>query len=395
MEVIGHTIGYLFPNDTVNWGIIIVLYPYFVGIITGMVAVYATSEFWRKELRELSRLISIGTLPFVLFALPPLLLDLGRAERAFEMYLTPNFYSVMAVFGIVYLTEVLAILGGIWFSYRSDFVVYAFTEKNAIKRAIYKVLSLFEYTLDEETKKIDHKFIKGLTIVELIAASTLSYVVFLFTAVKANPWWNSNIIPIPFFVSGIASGVAMVIILYTIGARLSKREISIDALNVLGHYLWISLFAAALMEAINILLLNYKGEVAAKVIVLALSTQMKTTYTIIFAGTFFTMLMVYIAKKTTLKTPSYFISALTALVVVYCMRWNLVIGAQTISKSLRGVMSYVTPIGGKEGLLAAIGVFVAVFVVMAIVAYFLPPWGKKLSPEESLIVSEMVKKSKE
>lgn len=125
--------GYVYPNHEVFWGILIVIYPYFVSIITGMVTIYAISEFWRKELKPLEKMILVGTFPFVLSALLPLLLDLGQPQRAFEIYVTPNFSSVMAVFGIVYLTELFAILGELWFVYRVDFIWWSQTERNPIK----------------------------------------------------------------------------------------------------------------------------------------------------------------------------------------------------------------------------------------------------------------------
>ncbi|NOY11616.1 MAG: polysulfide reductase NrfD, partial [Archaeoglobi archaeon] len=107
--------GFVYPNHEVFWGILIVVYPYIVSIITGMVTVYAIAEFWRKELKDLEKLVVMSSLPFVLSALLPLLLDLGQPQRAFEIYVTPNYSSVMAVFGIVYLTELFTLLGEMWF----------------------------------------------------------------------------------------------------------------------------------------------------------------------------------------------------------------------------------------------------------------------------------------
>ena len=45
----------------------------------------------------------------------------------------------------------------------------------------------------------------------------------------------------------------------------------------------------------------------------------------------------------------YFVSAFLILIGVLAMRWNVVIGGQLFSKSLRGVMGYKMEFAGLEG----------------------------------------------
>jgi len=50
---------------------------------------------------------------------------------------------------------------------------------------------------------------------------------------------------------------------------------------------------------------------------------------------------------------------------VFAKRWNIVIGGQLLSKSLRGLRSpYEPEIFGREGVLMAIALFVAPFVIL-------------------------------
>jgi ribose/xylose/arabinose/galactoside ABC-type transport system permease subunit len=59
------------------------------------------------------------------------------------------------------------------------------------------------------------------------------------------------------------------------------------------------------------------------------------------------------------------VAALLTLVQVFSMRWNIVIGGQLLSKSLRGLRSpYEPEIFGREGVLVAIALFVAPFVIL-------------------------------
>ena len=70
---------------------------------------------------------------------------------------------------------------------------------------------------------------------------------------------------------------------------------------------------------------------------------------------------------------------------VFMMRWNVVIGGQLLSKSLRGFVSYTPTLGGREGVFAAITLMALPFWLFAIITYFIPPWREVLqevTPDE-------------
>ena len=59
------------------------------------------------------------------------------------------------------------------------------------------------------------------------------------------------------------------------------------------------------------------------------------------------------------------VAAFLTLIQVFSMRWNIVIGGQLLSKSLRGLRSpYEPEMFGREGVLMAIALFVAPFVIL-------------------------------
>ena len=375
--------GYVYPNHEVFWGILIVIYPYFVSIITGMVTIYAISEFWRKELKPLEKMILVGTFPFVLSALLPLLLDLGQPQRAFEIYVTPNFSSVMAVFGIVYLTELFAILGELWFVYRVDFIWWSQTERNPIKRLIYKILTLGVYDISKKAIEMDHKVIKVLTFVELIAAWCLSYVSFLFGVVKSNPWWNTTILPVSFVFGGLAAGGAMVLILYLLFSSYYGKRVDEKIIDIISNYVFFFLLAAFALEMINTILYAYKEDIAWAVIRIT-STELAVPMAIAVIGSLEALLFLRYSRMVSgaLKQIMVVIASISVLIAVFALRWNMVIGAQLVDYSLRGYVSYTPPLFGKEGVLAALLVIAAPFVIMAIVNYFLPPYEKEVKEAE-------------
>jgi predicted membrane protein len=68
------------------------------------------------------------------------------------------------------------------------------------------------------------------------------------------------------------------------------------------------------------------------------------------------------------------VSALLVLMSVFMMRWNVVIGGQMISKTLKGLLSYTPPLLGRESLLAAIFVMAAPFGLLWVLTQLFPPW---------------------
>jgi predicted membrane protein len=67
------------------------------------------------------------------------------------------------------------------------------------------------------------------------------------------------------------------------------------------------------------------------------------------------------------------IASLLLLVQVLAMRWNVVIGGQLFSKSMRGFREAYHPgLFEKEGVLAAVLIFVLPFLLLALFARILP-----------------------
>ena len=65
------------------------------------------------------------------------------------------------------------------------------------------------------------------------------------------------------------------------------------------------------------------------------------------------------------------------LIQVLAMRWNVVVGGQLFSKSLRGLTSYAPTFLGREGILVALILFSMPFVVMYIFNLILPLFETK------------------
>jgi Ni/Fe-hydrogenase subunit HybB-like protein len=57
---------------------------------------------------------------------------------------------------------------------------------------------------------------------------------------------------------------------------------------------------------------------------------------------------------------------------IFSTRWNVVIGGQLFSKSFRGLMTYKMEVLGLEGLITAVALLIAPFIILTILLRVLP-----------------------
>ena len=93
------------------------------------------------------------------------------------------------------------------------------------------------------------------------------------------------------------------------------------------------------------------------------------------------------------------VASVLALVQVFMMRYNVVIGGQEISKTMRGYLEYQVPVFGIEGALAAIGailfslflayVFVKIFTIDFEDEEVIEDEAESLSKGEAITIEEV------
>jgi Ni/Fe-hydrogenase subunit HybB-like protein len=103
----------------------------------------------------------------------------------------------------------------------------------------------------------------------------------------------------------------------------------------------------------------------------------------IFLGTLTPLILLFLTQvvKLTevLRKRVYATSGCLAMIGIFAMRWNVVIGGQLFSKSFLGYTTYKMALVTREGLLVAIGLTILPLVFLWILVKLLPPW-----PEQSL-----------
>ena len=363
VEVMPHFEGYVYPNEATHqplWSVLIVLYPYITGLVAGaFIMASLVRVFNVKALEPVYRLSLLTAFAFLLCAPLPLLFHLGHPERCFEVMMTPHLTSPMAIFGFVYAWYLMAVLLlELWFDYRRDFVAWSESTPGFTGPLISSVHRRCDGRLGARRSQLDHKIGHILSIVGIPSAFLLhGYVGFIFGSVKANPWWGNVLMPIIFIMSAMVSGIALCVFNYMVLSWIRRKTVDMRCLDVMGMFLFYALVVDAAIEGLDWIHRIYSAEEGFQV--MQYMAREKLFYTLnlgqVLFGTLIPLLLLgslqLIRKRVPdlLRRRMYFASASLILIGVLAMRWNVVIGGQLFSKSLRGVMSYKMEFAGLEG----------------------------------------------
>ncbi len=377
--------GFLFPNEgVIQWDLLIVIYPYITGLVAGAFVVSSLYHvFGLNSLKPVARFSLLTALAFLIVTPMPLVIHLGRPERGIEMFLTPNLNSAMSAFGYIWFFYLLLMLAETWFVFRPDIVRYAKSSEGWMK-TVYSILALGVSDLSEESLAIDKRLVKFLAFIGVPIAFLLhGYVGFIFGAVKANPWWSTPLMPIIFLMSATVSGIALLIVLYIIVSKVRKVALDYGCLRSLALWLMGFLAVNIVLEGLEVFSMLYESEESWGIVSQLITEKIGLSYFGIqfLLGSLIPLFILGSAEMLKLpeqsRTPLRSLAATLVLIGVFAMRWNVVIGGQLISKSLRGFTSYSPPLLGLEGILVSAAFMILPFVILAVITYLIPPWQEE------------------
>ena len=363
--------NYVFPNEMhVTWSVMIVLYPFITGLVAGAFIVSSLYHvFGRKELKAVARFSLASAFVFLLFAPLPLQIHLGRPARSLNILVTPNFSSAMAGFGYIYLAYLLLVILEIWFVMRSDFIARA--RGTGVAAWICRAVLLFDLREDAAMKRPDQKIVKFLAGLGIPLACLLhGYVGFLFGSLKANPWWSTALMFVIFILSAIVSGIAVLIFHYFVVSWINRWKVDDSCVSALGKYLWGFMIIAVSLELLEILSIAYKQTEEWEILGVLIRDKLLVSYVIMQFAVLslvpFVLLGVTALVKRSARIANglIWLSATMLLAQVLLMRWNVVIGGQLLSKSMRGFTTYLPGIWEKEGLALAAVIFTMPFLIL-------------------------------
>ena len=384
--------GFMYPNEVeLQWSILIVLYPYITGLVAGAFILASLERVFKVEaVKPTYRLALLTALAFLLVAPLPLQLHLGHPERSFEMYLTPHTSSAMAMFGFVYLWYLtVVLLVEIWLEWRGDIVRLSKTT-TGIWRFVYKALTLGSDNVSAGARAMDDKVGYIVTVIGIPSAFLLhGYVGFIFGSIKANPWWSTPLMPIVFLFSAMVSGIAAVMLLYSVSMKVRKTAIDMHCLDTIARYLFYTFVIDFTLEMLDLIHRTYEADESFRSLDFMVHTRLWGSQVIlqIFLGTLVPLALLAstqlfkIAEAT--RRAMYLTAGGLILVGIFAMRWNVVIGGQLFSKSFLGYTTYKLDFVTREGLLPAVLLLLLPFAIFVVLVKVLPPWSQPNSSAKS------------
>jgi Ni/Fe-hydrogenase subunit HybB-like protein len=382
--------GYMYPNEiTLYWSVLIVLYPYITGLVAGAFILASLVRVFRVEaVAPTYRLALLTALAFLLVAPLPLQFHLGHPERSPEMYFTPHSTSAMAMFGYVYLWYLMAVLVfEIWLDYRRDIVLLSQSSKGLL-RLIYKVMTLGSSNISPRSLHIDEKVGWIVTLVGIPSAFLLhGYVGFIFGSIKANPWWSSPLMPVVFIFSAMVSGIAGVMLIYMATTKLRKKIIDMRCVDTIAMYLFYIFIIDFSLEMLDLIHRIYEADESFRSLNFMVHTKLYFSHIVIqiCLGTLVPLTLLFITQVVKLpeiaRKRMYVTAGALALIGIFAMRWNVVIGGQLFSKSFLGYTTYKMALVTREGSLVAVGFTILPLFILWALIKLLPPWSSERSAQ--------------
>ncbi len=373
-------VGYVYPNETdIPWSVLIVIYPYITGLVAGAFIVSSLYHvFGMVQYKPVARFALLTAVSFMFFVPTPLLLHLGNPQRAFNAVLTPHWTSAMAAFSYVAGFYICLLLLEIWFAFRADIVALSKTTRGPLG-TVYRLMTLGSDDVSPHALALDHKFATVLAMIGIPAAGGLhGYVGFLFGSVKAREWWSSDLMPIIFLLSAIVSGIGLLIVLYVAYSRVRKVPVDDACMKGLARTMWAFLLVVLVIEGLELLEMFYKRLEGIDMVQRLIEGPIRYGMMIQWGGSLIVLaiLSVLIIFKVDGKAlvRGMVVSGVAMMIAVLAMRWNVVIGGQELSKTMKGLLVYYPEIVSHEGLLAVAIVFTCPFVVLWLITRFLSPW---------------------
>jgi len=284
----------------------------------------------------------------------------------------------------LYASYFVIILLEVWFVFRVDIIETA-ARSRGLKRRFYSLLALGVYDISPEARELDHKIIRVLAAIGIPMACLLNgYVGFLFGALKSNPWWSTPLMPVIFLFSAMVSGIALLVVMYQIAMKLKGMPIDRGVISSMSRWLWLFMIMSLTLELLEIMVLAYERAEEWEVIGHLLTHQLSISFIsiqMVLGGLIPLILLGIIVMMGSymddrIRNTLAMVSSLLLLLQVLSMRWNVVIGGQMFSKSMRGFREvYVPELFAKEGILAAMVIFVLPFILLFVFDRLIPTFN--------------------
>ena len=206
------------------------------------------------------------------------------------------------------------------------------------------------------------------------------YVGFIFGSIKANPWWSSPLMPVVFMFSAMVSGIAAVMLIYMAVMKLRKKPIDMRCVDTIAKYLFYIFVIDFSLEMLDLIHRIYEADESFRSLDFMVHTKLYFSHIVvqIILGTVTPLVLLLITQVVKLpeqvRKRMYVASGCLALIGIFAMRWNVVIGGQLFSKSFLGYTTYKMALVTREGSIVAVALSILPLFILWALVKLLPPW---------------------
>lgn len=221
-------------GSIVTWGLWVASYIYFIGLSAGSFLISSLVFVFRVErFEKIGRLAILTALVTLWMALLSIGLDVGHTERAWYIYIWPNFRSPMAWMIWLYTAYLMLLFCEAYFLMRRDF--YELRSVGGFRGMFCRFASYGLTTSSAESRQKDMRVVQVLASVGLpLAIMFHGGVGALFGVLASRPMWHSGLYPVLFILSAVVSGGAAITLLAYVHLRTeSDRTATITSLGKL------------------------------------------------------------------------------------------------------------------------------------------------------------------
>jgi Ni/Fe-hydrogenase subunit HybB-like protein len=172
-------------------------------------------------------------------------------------------------------------------------------------------------------------------------------------------------------------------LLYMATTKLRGQKIDMRCVDTIAMYMFYIFIIDFSLEMLDLVHRIYEADESFRSLNFMVHTRLYIPHIVIqiCLGTIAPLILLFLTQIVKLpevvRKRIYATAGCLALVGVFAMRWNVVIGGQLFSKSFLGYTTYKMELVTREGLLAAAGLTILPLLFLWALVKLLPPWPDK------------------
>ena len=198
-------------TNYVPWGLWVASYVYFIGLSAGAFLLSSlVYGFGVKQLKPIGRFSLFTAIVTLFMALLMIFSDIGQPFRATEIYLQPNFNSMMMWLVWLYTAYFLLLVAELFFAFRVEYADWKGSASSGFKHFVARIVLLGKDDMPESSVGRDSRILKTLALIGIpLAVAFHGGVGSLFATVATQAIWHTPLTPILFVLGALFSGGAL------------------------------------------------------------------------------------------------------------------------------------------------------------------------------------------